>query len=303
MINKPGFCIVETDAKGRVIMRVGVIVTLYFHHGHSLHKREGVLRCFREYQQMCGEQLRWWVVEGETFNPVSKLRNRDMAPYLLSAKFEQFDQSWAFFWHGGDRKEDASDFRFRAFGESKSEAEAGDELSFLQATFPVDWFENDWQKLTRLTFSWAERMEPFHGYAGIGILDAADRGLAAANEKSLYALAQRHPGLEADYPLQHGLWTKGGIKGSNWLTVLSNGFIERLGGIEFLTGNIEPPLQLMRYAGGAIIVAGPRPEVGDRNRGVDTPTYRKIARLLKANPHYLPSGSPWRTWRLRPTGV
>jgi hypothetical protein len=274
--------LVEVHHDGRVVMRLGLVVTLYFPQGHTLEKREEVLECFREYLDLCGDYLRWWVVEGRRFSPVAKLINRDLTPYLLSPKLDQDpERTWAIFWHGGEHMDDASDYRVAAFGSSKFENDLHRALSYLSVTLPVTWLPERCEELVRLVLRWCERLQPLHGYGGVGIVDAASQGLAALYAKRVYALAKRHQGLEVDYPLQHALWTKEAIKGGNWITVLADTFVARLGDADALQHELGKPFRIYEYRGGVIILAGDRPEIGDRNRNLDTPLYRRLARVLK----------------------
>jgi hypothetical protein len=274
--------LVETDPDGRVFVRLGLVVTLYFPRGHTLEKREAVLECFRDYLDLCGEHLRWWVIEGRRFSPVAKLINRDLAPYLLSPKIDQDpERTWGIFWHGGEHMDDASDYRISAFGQSKFESDLDQDLSFLSATFPLVWLPERREELLRLALLWCERLQPLHGYGGAGIVDAASDGLATIYQKRVYALAKRHPGLEVDYPLDHALWTQKGIKGGNWITVLADVFVAHLGGVDALRSGLGQPFKIYEYRGGVMIVAGENPEIGDRNRNLDTPLYRRLARVLR----------------------
>jgi len=270
-----------TDEKGRIVLRLGLIATWYFSRGHTAEIRTAVLECFNEYNHVYGARLRWWVVEGKRFNPVAKLANRDLSPYLTSTVFEETDQPWAFFWHGGERKEDASEYRISGFAPRKFESESFDALSFLSITVPLRVAFEDSDFFLRLVGRWSERLRAVHGYGGIGLVDAADAGVAAVYEDQLYAFAVKHPGAEVDKPLNHALWTKTGIKGVNWITVLSDPLIERAGGMESLRKRLPQPIAIVKYDGGTLIVAGPRPELGDRNRQIDTPLYRRVAQVLR----------------------
>jgi hypothetical protein len=271
----------ETDEEGYVILRLGFIATLYFHGGHTLEKRQAVIACFNEYAALCGEHLRWRVFEGGLFSPVAPTAERDIAPYLLSDAVTQSEDGWAFFWHGGVREEDASEFRLFGFGQPANIEDVPPEPSFLTATFPRAWASERPDVLLKLLLGWAERLQPLHGYAGIGIVDAADEGLAAVNENKVHALAMRHPGLEVDYPLDHCLYTAEGIKGGSWITVLSDAFIDRLGGSDAVQQKLGASFRMEKYQGGVLIIAGEQPEIGDCNRNIDTPNYRHLARVLK----------------------
>jgi hypothetical protein len=269
------------DEDGLVVLRVGMLVTLYFPYGHSLEKRQAVLDCFEDYYSACREHLRWWVIEDENFRQVSQTASNHIRNYLVATPWDRLNSYWAFFWHGGDTEDEASEFRIFGLGQPRTDSESSNDLSFLSVTLPPSWASERREEAIALVLRFARRMQPVHGYAGLGFIDAADDGLAAANEKKLYALAMRYSGLEVDYPLDHSLETKEGIKGGSWITVLSEPYLHRLGGSHALLRALGPPFEAIEYPGGALIVAGLAPEIGDRNRRMDTPKYRRLARALK----------------------
>ncbi len=271
--------LVEKDVDGYVILRTEFIATLYFRDGHTLAKRSEIIECFREFNNVCGERLRWRASEGEQFAPVLASTSRDILSYLLSPMPEQSDEAWAFFWHGGEKPEDASEFKIFGFGQPNY-AEA-DSLSFLTITLPRTWALEKRNLIFKLILSWSNRLQPLHGYAGIGIVEAAADGLAANNEHRVYAIAMRHAGLEVDYPMDHCLNVAKKIKGGSWITVLSQFFIDQLDGVASIKKNLGEPFRVVEYSGGGIIIAGAGPEIGDSNRRVDTPCYRTLARVLK----------------------
>jgi hypothetical protein len=73
-----------------------------------------------------------------------------------------------------------------------------------------------------------------------------------------------------------------GIKGVNWLTAVSDGLLNRVGGEtaarEALAGC---DVQFFGYSGGQVIQAGIAPELGDADLGLIPPSYQKVARFLK----------------------
>jgi hypothetical protein len=259
---------------------------MYFHAGHTEEKRSASLGCFNEYERMCGASLRWHCVGANSrrMSSVDKLRNRDMSPYMLSSKWnetESNEHAWAFYWHGGQHQDDASPLKIHAYGSPRMYAELDDSLSFLQVSFPVLWFQGKSESFPSLILRWCERLKPYHGYGGITLLDSPDSGLSQSYSPNIPAFAGRYPGLEIDRPMSHKLATQKGIKGGNWITILSTYFVETLGGVDILRGQLGHSFVVDNYNGGVIIVAGPVPEVGDRNRNVDTPLYRRLAAVLK----------------------
>jgi len=274
------------DKNGTIPIRFGLAATLYFRDGHMEEKRRASLECFNEYERLCGASLRWHRVTSDSsrFSPVAKLRSRDMSPYLLSPKWNQSearDHAWAFYWHSGEHQNDAAAFKINVYGSPRMYAELDNSLSFLQVSFPVRWFQDKSESFPDLILRWCERLKPYHGYGGITLLVSPDRGLAQRYSPNIAGFAGRYPGIEIDRPMSHKLATQEGIKGGNWLTILSTYLVEKLGGHDSLRGQLGKPFVVEDYDGGVMVVAGSVPEVGDRNRNVDTPLYRKLASILK----------------------
>jgi len=274
------------DEDDTIAICFGLSVTLYFHNGHTAEKRRASLECFNEYEKLCGSSLRWHRVTANSsrFSPTAKLRNRDMSPYLLSSEWEQEelrDQAWAFYWHGGDHKDDASALKINAFGSPRMKAELHNSLSFIQMSFPILQFGDKLELFYEFVLRCCELLKPFHGYGGIALITSPDRGLVQSYSPDIAAFAFRYPGIEIDRPMSHKFAIQEGIKGGNWLTILSNHFVEKLDGSDNIIKKLEEPFVLESYNDGILVIAGTAPEVGDRNRNIDTPQYRKLAKVLR----------------------
>jgi hypothetical protein len=269
---------VEVD--GRVALCCGLTVTLYFEDGWTQRQRRALLDVVNEYLGWAGPRLRWWFTEGRRFSKVASLQSTDMSRYLLSPKYEQPDSDlkWSFMWHGGVHKEDSSPVRFEALGASRMECELHGGLSFVRASFPLG---SDLQALHQTTVRWATLFQAVHGYGGIAMLASPDDELASVSEGLFVARGERFPGLDVDYPVDHALWTRAGIKGGSWLTVLGDAYVARLGGVENLRQALGPPFSVTPYSGGAVIRSGEAPEIGDRNRQVPTPLLVTLAKVLR----------------------
>jgi hypothetical protein len=67
----------------------------------------------------------------------------------------------------------------------------------------------------------------------------------------------------------------------NWLTIVSDPLLKTLGGKEEVARRLGPTCPMHSYDGGAILQAGPRPQLGDVNRGIDMEPYRRVSNILK----------------------
>jgi hypothetical protein len=92
---------------------------------------------------------------------------------------------------------------------------------------------------TKMVLQWCEKLSPLHGYAGIYLALSAEQGAAMGAEPLVYPLVKRFPGIEFDFPITVKLKFKNGIKGVNWLTVLSDKFVSELGGIDTLKNGLD----------------------------------------------------------------
>ena len=96
------------------------------------------------------------------------------------------------------------------------------------------------------------------------------------------AIGERFPGfeVEAQHVSVHHL--KEGIKGVNWLTVLSDRWVEALGGLDWLRARLDESIfPFYRYDGGLVIQAGPKPVIGDVKAGRWPTHYVTLAKVLK----------------------
>ncbi len=276
--------VVDTD--GRVAICFGLAATLYFRDGHVEKQRRAVLDCFNDYESVAGNHLTWHGVGARSgrMSRVDALRSRDMSPYLLSEKWTEpaaHEHAWAFNWHGGVNRDDASPWRIYAYGSPRRYAELDGSLSFLQVSVPLGGPTDAYRRFAQLVFRFCERLSPLHGYGGATLLISHDRGLAQVHASEAAGFAARYPGLEIDRPMSHKLATLNAIKGAGWITVLSQAFVERMGGLQGLRDRLAETVSVTPFATGVLLVAGNAPEVGDLNRRLDTPHLRDLSRALK----------------------
>lgn len=271
------------DDDGRVAFRFGLGVTLYFRDAFKEEKRQAVLECFNEYDARFGDQLRWYFAGQGPFHRVAKLRSRDLTPYLMSPKWEDAearDHAWAIYWHGGEHSEDASPTMIEIYGSPRLYSELDDSLSFLHASVPIAWCANNVETLIGLVKRWCDLLQPHHGYGGLALLTSPDRALTQYYAPQIAGFAARYPGIEIDRPMSHKMHTQDGIKGGSWLTVLSARFMDQLGGAAAMAERLAEDFRLEPYSGGLLVIAGTAPEVGDTNQNLDTPRYRRLAKVL-----------------------
>jgi hypothetical protein len=97
-----------------------------------------------------------------------------------------------------------------------------------------------------------------------------------------YAMAMRYHGLSiasdnATWPLRDI-----GVESVNWLTLVGNLPLEKLGGVAKLKGSLKriPNVEIIETRNGVIVKAGNEPRLGDVNRGEKLPEYRAVHQAL-----------------------
>ena len=267
--------LVVTDAEGRVVVQISLLCTFYFDGADSPKVREAVASCFEEYIAVCGTHLRW------VKHPKNLRMYKADDPKVPSPRdwLRQLaeGEEWEFMYHGGRDADEASSFQVSALGSPDAEGD----LSYFQASLPVNWYAKNAGSFTDLSLKFCELLTPVSGYGGLGIVQSPNGILEAEYEPQVYALAQRFPGLEVDYPFSHVLHLREGIKGVNWLTFLGGGWLAELGGLEHLREQAGEDFTFYEVGGGVLIRAGQRPQMGDRERGSVPRHYARLSNILR----------------------
>ncbi len=101
-------------------------------------------------------------------------------------------------------------------------------------------------------------------------------------EDIVYPLAMRFPGLSLERPVSWSSHMDEGIKGADWLTILSDYFLGELDGKEKLKEKLGEEFPFYEYPGGAINQAGPYPQIGDLNHKNIPVHYKKLGKFVKS---------------------
>jgi hypothetical protein len=273
--------LVARDENGVVGLTSALLCTVYLRHDFEPERRRAIREVIQRYADFAKDGLRWLM---PTPKGARRIDTSTIAAALDAnlASIEDSSESWELDLHGGEQPEAASDLGIEALLGARWEQEPPpNQLSYLSFRFPLLWFADKKPGFPPFVLRACEQLEPIHGYAGIGLVTAADRFLASHFTGVVASLAERFPGLEIDYPISHLTWVRAGIKGVNWLTILGDGEIVRFGGMDALKAALPSTATLHTYGGGVMIQASPMPQIGDRNRQVDVDEYRKVAVALK----------------------
>lgn len=265
--------------RGEVVACVGLICTLYFDGPASDEVRQRIVTALEYFLQRTDANAWKW-----SMNPTTHRAVRIGASEVLSVPSRALatipaGKTFEVMMHGGDDVGDAHPYRVIVGAGTRTNV-----YSYFSVGVPFEWIaSNDPGTFTQLIVELAERLRPSHGYAGLGAVGHVDTGPNDPALGSIVPMVQRFKGLEIDLPTSHSIYTKqeNAIKGINWLTVLDQSWIDRLGGDATLRAQLGPSSVVHPYSEGWVIQAGPRPQFGDRNRNEPMDAYEQVARALK----------------------
>ena len=94
----------------------------------------------------------------------------------------------------------------------------------------------------------------------------------------------RYPGINLAEPLYTKPLGLEGLMGVSWITLLGPKALAQVGGLDLLKERLNSPIEVQPLAckgGGALIVAGPRPLIGDMSIGDDLPLYKQVGHAVR----------------------
>jgi hypothetical protein len=264
------------DSEGKLAACLAIGVTMYIEDPHARSVREQIAECIEQYLALTRPHLRWFVIGDKK---IKDMRLCSPSPVVGVVDQLEEDDTFQTVLTGAEDFEQASPYNLAALLKFKTNFY---QLGFITACVAFKFIEQQPPGFfTEMVLQWCQRLKPLHGYAGIYIALSAEQGTAIRNEPIVYPLVKRFPGIEFDAPTITSQHFKKGIKGVNWLTVLSDKFVAELGGIETLKDGLGDACPLYTYPGGAVIQAGPYPQLGDLEQGIKLKDYQKVYRQVK----------------------
>lgn len=265
-----------------VVANVAMLATAYFEQPFRREAREAVAACCNDYFHRFGRHLRW-ALHPDTERMERFGEGKGSAPATWLPSLGE-DESFGLIYHGGEWHLGADAYSLKALGVERRDYAT---LGYLSISVPVSELLRSTEDMVQTVLGLCHRLKPVSGYAGVGMTRCADYRIATRYSPIEYELAQRFPGLEIDSPVTHTNWLskgEGGIKGVNWLTVVGDRFLARLGGVDAVCAAIaalDTRYVVHRFDGGVLIQAGPRPELGAVEMDDWPVLYVKLAKLLK----------------------
>jgi hypothetical protein len=261
-------------------------VTVYFK-SELAALRPGVARALDAFLERAEKDLTWYY-------DFEMPRPRRIAPKMLRSALERFEQPltppqiFAWFLYAAKEMEDAPSVLFEGFCHPLPERR----LNFLRACFPLEAYASNAASFVSDVLTLLSDLPVHYGYAGFMLSESINTGRRQANDAITQGVAMRFHGFEVDQPGATSITVRDTIKGVNWLTLLHEEFVGKLGGLDVLKAAFSEEILVHSRPGGVVIQAGAAPGLGDVHAGERLPLYREVARVLR----------PIRTEEHRPFG-
>jgi Protein of unknown function (DUF3396) len=263
---------------GKVLCSLGFVATFFVRRVDHPDVRERLVQALELYQSGIGDKLIWGA-DPKNSRP-KKLAGTTLADVRSWMHKVGPSDDFSYVFHGGQNKEDADPYSAHAYVNPNDPAK----LSFASFTWPLSWVaEHSVEAFAKLVAELAALIGPTHGYAGWAIVTHVKQRGSEPATRYVAAFAQRFRGLEVDQLINHSLILrkKDAIKGINWLTILGSPWVDRLGGLPNLKAALGDGIGVRSFGDGVVIQAGPRPLLGDVNRGEKMEAYHRVATALR----------------------
>jgi len=285
---EPAFRRPNLDIPEKIVdlLAPAMALTIYFKAVPSRF-RDGVIACWEEFLSDYSGELSWYADEDlGKFQPASRKRLSRPAQRLLSDKPMSF---YAWKTGGGATYDSAGAMGFDCLVRDPSRlspqmrARNDSKDCFLRVSFPVSAFQAAarLEAFVAMARRWTERLPFVHGYGGQSLNITGPARPGQLWDAYALPIIRRYPGFDWEDCQGTALFVHGAIRGINWLTILCDDLVARMGGADALRAKFPDPVILYELpGGGAIVQAGRAPSAGDAEQGDRLPLYGSVARVL-----------------------
>ncbi len=175
----------------------------------------------------------------------------------------------------------ADDVSDRAFSFQATEAGEDDASGFVRLMLPAHFGLSNAAQIVELAKSLFQKVDFNFGQAGYALNWNEFGRFPELACETMGAIRKHHPGLDLSDPGSSQYVAEGSIKCINWLTMIGAVGCKRLGGVQALRDRIgAKEVVVHELSRGALVQAGPKPELGDTNRRGTAPCYHVVGKVL-----------------------
>jgi Protein of unknown function (DUF3396) len=239
--------------------------------GTPFERADGIVSFYEKSLELIGNDLRFF--KTETMGAAKPLKKDTLG--LVSFWFRETDSRrdiYTLTLESGASHDEPSD---RAFSLNVIPGRG-----FVRLVLPVAFVAESPAAFLNLATALSETLPYDFGQAGLSVNWKRRGGFGDEAMLGMTMMASRYPGFDMSDPSSTMFVVTKGIKCVNWLTFLSRGYVDRLGGVDQLLKNAQPAVGVRSLAKGVAVQAGVAPEPGDSNRLDMLPAYHEAGKLL-----------------------
>lgn len=181
----------------------------------------------------------------------------------------------------GELPEDAPKHFFKVVGSEKGSIGHKEHLAnAVCLAFPPDMALDDADGMLQMVVDLCEQFPFQSGSAGFAF--HCTRYETQPAQSHAFGISMRYPEIDiVRLPEDIHAVDQNAVKTVGWLTLVSDGFVDRLGGIAAVQRNLGPNTSCTRMKSGYLVRIGDKPTLSDRNRNERCPDYTALHRVLK----------------------
>lgn len=212
----------------------------------------------------------WKPVHAKTFDKCRALLAPSAARKRAMTSFELA---------GSEKAGDAPEYSLTLIA-AKPDKQAPDEVDLVEMTFPSSVVgKAEVEHFVDLVRKMAAKLPFISGYGSPSLVySELGEGKALIESRGL---ATRYPGFDVQKNKLGCIDINNWVRGARWLTLLGPDVVKKLGGIKKLRAALHKDIAVEEVGHGLMIRAGQVPEIGDRNKKIDTPLLRNLAKALE----------------------
>ncbi len=263
-------------ASGEVV-RIGPSVSLYHTRSRDSEMTAQVATVLEQFLDVAGERIRFGLFGRGHQSTMTRQEVLDWPDRLRDAPLEK---AASITLHGGAGAMDAHPVYFSCLLPAAWSPRPG---CYISAGFSMEILSTRKTSLAAWTRAACGVFDPDHGHGGFALATNLNWGNNDHVVGQLAAILERFPGL--DFPAHPGtnhVYSDGPVA-ANWLTILSEPFLNKMGGRQnIVQAIVDLEGQALEWDGGLILVAPGLPQLGDSEAGLFPEGYRKVGRMIAA---------------------
>lgn len=268
----------EVNQDSELIMHLGLGLTLFFPRPFS-DVRAAIWDLWQKYLLLVGKENFTWarLGGGNRSRAVNASTFRTIEAWLTGTK-DYGKNCWISIHDGPMDGLGQYGFKLEGLG-CPGEDEV--DVNCLDMRFPINWLDSvPGPALAEQLVSLVEKVPFYSGVAGFVFHHSPH--MYSDTIGKMAALSKRFEGVEVSATNREKYWASKGLVSVNWITLLGDGLVAKLGGHNALPKKLPIDCKVVNLEHGVAVRSGDAPLLGDKNAGKDElKLWRNVYHVLK----------------------